>query len=65
MDSFCAARDCGSWLCSALHAGVVELPFHAGQCGLEGAIHAVIDFYHFYFVQFDSQDYANMCVDYR
>ena len=37
MDSFGAAGAWGPWLCSALHTGVVGLPFYAGQCGLEGA----------------------------
>ena len=37
MDSFDAAWDWGLWLCSALHAGAVGLPFRAGQCVLEGA----------------------------
>ena len=35
MDSFGVAGDWRPWLCSALHAGVVDLPFHDGQCGLE------------------------------
>ena len=34
---FRAAGDWGPWLYRVLHAGVVSLPFHAGQCGLEGA----------------------------
>ena len=37
MDLFGAAGDWGPWLCSDLHAGAVGLPFHAAQCGLEGA----------------------------
>ena len=36
MDLFGAAGDWGPWFCSDLHAGVVDLPFHAAQCGLEG-----------------------------
>ena len=37
MDSFGAYWDWGPWLCSALHAGVVGIPFDAGQCGLDEA----------------------------
>ena len=34
MDSFGAAEDRRPWLCTALHAGVVDMPFHTD--GLEG-----------------------------
>ena len=37
MDSLGAAEGWGPWLCSASHAGVVDLPFHSCRCGSEGA----------------------------
>ena len=37
MEPFSAAGNWRPWLCCVLCAGVVGLPFHAGQCGLEGA----------------------------
>ena len=34
--TFNDAGDWGAWLCSTLHADVVGLPVHAGQCRSEG-----------------------------